>query len=234
MCGEVSSSDFRLWGWSPAKTHSSHSIHSVFIEFWWKECLRFLLDPHDAGNSVWSCVPGAPWYFPRLSLERNKWPDSLFCGNDEKGLAPANLNVGKFLSHATRVRKTFQVLSQCWISPGTTKCSLTFILYIFCSQIQGEIFSFYLSRLLGFGNVPPASLDLVEVGGPQWDRIRPELTLAQWMEQRPVVMTQWVDGLEPAHIPAPFRPSSRHLHPPDVNLQVCTYQIIFHKKKEIS
>ncbi|CAG0920386.1 unnamed protein product [Notodromas monacha] len=32
-------------------------------------------------------------------------------------------------------------------------------------------------------------------------------------------MTQWVDGLEPAHIPGPFRPSSRHLHPPDVNLQ---------------
>jgi four-jointed box protein 1 len=103
-------------------------------------------------------------------------------------------------------------------------------------QIQGEIFSFYLSRLLGFGNVPPASLDLVEAGGPQWDRIRPELTLAQWMEQRPVVMTQWVDGLEPAHIPAPFRPSSRHLHPPDVNLQVCStatscrvFNIIIHR-----
>ncbi|CAG0879739.1 unnamed protein product [Cyprideis torosa] len=86
-------------------------------------------------------------------------------------------------------------------------------------QIQGETFSFYLSRMLGLGNVPPTAVRLVEPKDPQWSGVKGHLSLAQWREDRPVIITQWIEDLEAAFVPEPFRPQSRHLHPPDVNLQ---------------
>lgn len=83
-------------------------------------------------------------------------------------------------------------------------------------QIQGEIFSFYLSRLLGLTNVPPSALGVVRAGAWQWAGVGSQLALAQWAEERPVVMTRYVEGLAPAFIPAPLRSSRRRLHPLDV------------------
>lgn len=90
-------------------------------------------------------------------------------------------------------------------------------------QIQGEIFSFYLAKLLGIENLPPASLGLLYGREWQWTSVRGQLTLAQWNEQKPVVMTKFIDGLELAYIPRHFRgeglvlneeaPPSRRLHP---------------------
>lgn len=84
-------------------------------------------------------------------------------------------------------------------------------------QIQGEIFSFYLSRLLGLRNLPPSALGLVRSQDQQWDHVRSSLSLAQWTEDRPVVYTRYLDDLEPAYIPEQLRGSDRHLHPTDVN-----------------
>lgn len=83
-------------------------------------------------------------------------------------------------------------------------------------QIQGEIFSFYLSRLLGLTNVPPSALGVVRAGAWQWAGVGSQLALAQWAEERPVVMTRYVEGLTPAFIPPPLRSSRRRLHPLDV------------------
>ncbi|KAG7165236.1 extracellular serine/threonine protein kinase four-jointed-like [Homarus americanus] len=83
-------------------------------------------------------------------------------------------------------------------------------------QIQGEIFSFYLSRLLGLTNVPPSALGVVRAGAWQWAGVGGQLALAQWAEERPVVMTRFVEGLAPAFIPTPLRSSRRRLHPLDV------------------
>ncbi|MPC74500.1 Extracellular serine/threonine protein kinase four-jointed [Portunus trituberculatus] len=80
-------------------------------------------------------------------------------------------------------------------------------------QIQGEIFSFYLSRLLGLTNVPPSALGVVRAGAWQWSGVGSQLALAQWAEERPVVLTRYVEGLAPAFIPASLRPSRRRLHP---------------------
>ncbi|XP_063850035.1 extracellular serine/threonine protein kinase four-jointed-like [Scylla paramamosain] len=80
-------------------------------------------------------------------------------------------------------------------------------------QIQGEIFSFYLSRLLGLTNVPPSALGVVRAGAWQWSGVGSQLALAQWAEERPVVLTRYVEDLAPAFIPASLRPSRRRLHP---------------------
>ncbi|XP_037070664.1 extracellular serine/threonine protein kinase four-jointed-like [Pollicipes pollicipes] len=86
-------------------------------------------------------------------------------------------------------------------------------------QIQGEIFSFLLSRELGIGNLPPTSLMLVRPGEWQWSAVRAQLSLAQWAEDRPVVLTQFREQLAPAFIPEPFRGPERRLHPVDLSLR---------------
>lgn len=83
-------------------------------------------------------------------------------------------------------------------------------------QIQGEIFSFYLSRLLGIKNVPPSALGVVKAGSWQWSGIGNQLALAQWAEERPVVLTKFIEKLEPVSIPNQFRSSARRLHPLEV------------------
>ncbi|XP_050047694.1 extracellular serine/threonine protein kinase four-jointed [Dermacentor andersoni] len=82
-------------------------------------------------------------------------------------------------------------------------------------QIQGELFSFYLSRELGIRNLPSALL--TRAAGRSWDPVRSSLELAQWRSDRPVVLTKFVDDLVPTFIPEEFRsPTTRRLHPPDV------------------
>lgn len=85
-------------------------------------------------------------------------------------------------------------------------------------QIQGELFSFYLGRVLGLRNLAPSSLALVRLREPLWSRVRPQLSLAQWSEDRAVVLTRFVPYLEPAHIPPSLRTAARRLHPPDIML----------------
>lgn len=84
-------------------------------------------------------------------------------------------------------------------------------------QIQGDIFSFYLAQLLGMQNLPPATLGLLQGHERQWLSVRSQLTLAQWNEQKPIVMTKFVDNLVPAYIPKHFRGDGpeerRRLHP---------------------
>ncbi|XP_042871175.1 extracellular serine/threonine protein kinase four-jointed-like [Penaeus japonicus] len=86
-------------------------------------------------------------------------------------------------------------------------------------QIQGEIFSFYLSRLLGLTNVPPSALGVVKASAWQWSNVGSQLALAQWTEERPVVMTRFIEGLVPAFIPSSLREAKRRLHPMNVEEQ---------------
>ena len=83
-------------------------------------------------------------------------------------------------------------------------------------QIQGEIFSFYLSRLLGIRNVPPSSLGLVRPRDRRWLHVQSSLNQAKWAADRPIVYTQFLNDLEPAYIPEQFR-QDRQLNPSDVN-----------------
>ncbi|CAH1407246.1 unnamed protein product [Nezara viridula] len=83
-------------------------------------------------------------------------------------------------------------------------------------QIQGELFSFYLGRLLGITNLAPSALGVVQSRDPVWSKVRSQINLAQWAEERPVVLTKYVDDLGPAQIPKSLRTPSRKLHPQDV------------------
>ncbi|KAL8599200.1 hypothetical protein ACOMHN_007916 [Nucella lapillus] len=81
-------------------------------------------------------------------------------------------------------------------------------------QLQGELFSYYLAHLLRFPHhLPPALLLPIHPLAPQWRGVHLQMTLAQWAEGRPVVLTRWMDNLAPAHIPAELRHDDRKLHP---------------------
>ncbi|GFS63559.1 hypothetical protein NPIL_120141 [Nephila pilipes] len=81
-------------------------------------------------------------------------------------------------------------------------------------QIQGEIFSFYLGRLLGLRNLSPSALALVDAKTKRWSSAASQIALAQWSSERPVVLTQFVENLQPAYIPHHFREKDkRRLHP---------------------
>lgn len=80
-------------------------------------------------------------------------------------------------------------------------------------QIQGEIFSYYLGKLLGINNVPPSAVQLADTTKDQWRMVSPELANAQWSEEKPVILTQWIEGLEPSYIPEQFRNLSQTVGP---------------------
>ena len=86
-------------------------------------------------------------------------------------------------------------------------------------QIQGEVFSYYLARLLGIQNVPPPVLALPDPSDPRWSPVLDELISAQWNSDRVVVLTPWVENLNPVFIPEELRPASRRLHPDPISTE---------------
>lgn len=80
-------------------------------------------------------------------------------------------------------------------------------------QIQGEIYSYYLSKLLGINYVAPSVLQLANTNQDQWRMVGQEVATAMWSEERPVILSKWIDGLSPAYIPMEFRNLSNVLHP---------------------
>jgi four-jointed box protein 1 len=84
-------------------------------------------------------------------------------------------------------------------------------------QIQGDIFSFYLARVLGISNLPPATIAVIKASSgnrydARWERVRTQLHLAQW-NTKPVVLTKYISDLVPAFIPHLLRSDNRRLHP---------------------
>lgn len=84
-------------------------------------------------------------------------------------------------------------------------------------QIQGEIYSYYLSKLLGINNVPPSVLHLADSSKDQWRMVGEEVANAKWSEEKPLILSQWINGLSPAYIPREFRNLSRVLTPREVS-----------------
>lgn len=84
-------------------------------------------------------------------------------------------------------------------------------------QIQGELFSYYLGQTLGLRNLVPTTLGLVRMRDSKWSSVRSEMMYAQWVEDKPVVLTKFIPNLITAFIPFNFRNSNRRLHPTDVS-----------------
>ncbi|XP_035456479.2 extracellular serine/threonine protein kinase four-jointed [Spodoptera frugiperda] len=83
-------------------------------------------------------------------------------------------------------------------------------------QIQGEIFSFYVGRLLNLTNLAPSVVRIVDLKDKLWKNVANDIGAAQWGSNRAVVLTQYIPSLESASIPDIFRPTTRHLNKYDI------------------
>lgn len=83
-------------------------------------------------------------------------------------------------------------------------------------QIQGEIFSFYVAKLLNLTNLAPSVVRIVDLRDDLWKNVANDIATAQWSFNRAVVLTQYIPSLESANIPDVFKPTSRHLNKFDV------------------
>ncbi|KAJ8916687.1 hypothetical protein NQ315_000332 [Exocentrus adspersus] len=83
-------------------------------------------------------------------------------------------------------------------------------------QIQGELFSFYLAKILQLPNLAPSAVSVVDLAQPLWKNLRSEIAAAQWNSNRPIVLTQYIPNLNAASIPEVFKPAERHLNKFDV------------------
>ncbi|KAJ0182897.1 hypothetical protein K1T71_000873 [Dendrolimus kikuchii] len=83
-------------------------------------------------------------------------------------------------------------------------------------QIQGEIFSFYVGRLLNLTNLAPSVVKVVDTKEKLWNNVVGDIGSAQWNSNRAVVITQYIPSLESASIPDIFKPTNRHLNKYDI------------------
>jgi four-jointed box protein 1 len=83
-------------------------------------------------------------------------------------------------------------------------------------QIQGELFSFYLGRLLNISNLAPSTAAVIDWDAKLWSQVKDHIIESQWKSARPIVLTKWIPELEPSGIPVPFRPLERHLNKEDI------------------
>ncbi|XP_041354939.1 four-jointed box protein 1-like [Gigantopelta aegis] len=82
-------------------------------------------------------------------------------------------------------------------------------------QIQGEIYSYYLAKLLNITNLAPTLLLGVNSLDDKWKAVHLDLVESQWADDKVVILTQWVTGLSPAYIPHLLQKDDRRLHPTD-------------------
>ena len=80
-------------------------------------------------------------------------------------------------------------------------------------QIQGEIYSYYLAKLLNITNLPPTFLLGVNSLEDKWKTVHLDLMESQWADDKVVILTQWIGGLSPAYIPHMLQKDDRRLHP---------------------
>lgn len=66
--------------------------------------------------------------------------------------------------------------------------------------LVGEVLSFYLSRVLGVGHVPPVVLS--QPSGERWQRVAKEMQRAGWGDAPVVVLTPWIPDLVRDHMPS--------------------------------
>lgn len=80
--------------------------------------------------------------------------------------------------------------------------------------ILGEMYAYYLSRVLHIHNLPPTTLGVINATDSKWDAVRSNMTIADWSaDGRYVVFSQWIHKLAPAFLPKVFLKDSKHLHP---------------------
>jgi len=67
-------------------------------------------------------------------------------------------------------------------------------------QMQGEVYSYYLGQLMGLGYIPPSTILTLD-NGEQWERVREDVLAVKWSANRPLIVTKWLESLEPVFMP---------------------------------
>lgn len=80
-------------------------------------------------------------------------------------------------------------------------------------QVQGEVLTYYLARLLGITNLPPLVLSQLSPESEQWAAVKTHTDALQWSDRAVVSLTKWVANLSGVVTPGPLRQESSGLHP---------------------
>lgn len=78
-------------------------------------------------------------------------------------------------------------------------------------QLQGDIYSYYLSKLLGMSYTPPTILHKVD-NSQQWRAVAEDIISAKWAENKPIIVTKWIESLESVFMPDELKDMKRKLH----------------------
>lgn len=93
-------------------------------------------------------------------------------------------------------------------------------------QMQGEIYSYYLGKLLNINYTPSTTMHRVE-NTEQWRDVRKSIIASKWSDNKPIIVTKWIESLEPVYMPDELKDVKRKLHQENYHLaamapgQVC-------------
>ncbi|XP_077994848.1 four-jointed box protein 1-like [Glandiceps talaboti] len=79
--------------------------------------------------------------------------------------------------------------------------------------VQGEIYSFYLARLLKIWHVPAVVLSMVNSTSHQWMKQKKGIEAADWEEGTIVALIQWITNLERGKLPALLLHGDKAINP---------------------
>lgn len=72
-------------------------------------------------------------------------------------------------------------------------------------ELRGELYTYYLSRYLGLNKVPPVKLDRIDYSQARWANVTLPDSRKGWRNGRQVVLSLYIDDLEPERAPLYFR-----------------------------
>ena len=86
--------------------------------------------------------------------------------------------------------------SQCYYIQYVLGRVLIYIHNILFFKFTGEIYSFYLARLLDMKYTPPVALSIVDRNGYQWQPQGAKFDSIEWHEGNLVILTKFVEDLD--------------------------------------
>jgi len=73
------------------------------------------------------------------------------------------------------------------------------------SLMQGEIYSYFLAKLLGISNLPDLTVDLPDIHNPRWQLVGEEIMEAGWLPTQLVILSRYIDGISDTYVPSALR-----------------------------
>ena len=86
-------------------------------------------------------------------------------------------------------------------------------------QMQGEIYSYYLGKLLNINYTPDTIMHTVD-NTQQWQDVRKGIISSKWSDNKPIIVTKWIESLEPVYMPDELKDIKRNLHQENKHLGV--------------